>query len=41
MGWLILLALALAAFAAIWRLGGLDRAGVQLLAAALLLALAG
>jgi cytochrome c-type biogenesis protein CcmH/NrfG len=41
MGWLILLILALAAFAAIWRSAGLDRAGVQFLAAALLLALAG
>ena len=41
MGWLILLALALAAFAAIWRFGRLDRAGLQLLASALLLALAG
>ena len=41
MGWIILLVLALAAFAAIWRFGRLDGAGVQLLAAALLLALAG
>lgn len=41
MGWLILVALALAAFAAIWRFARLDRAGLQLLAAALLLALAG
>jgi cytochrome c-type biogenesis protein CcmH len=41
MGWLILIALALAAFAAVWRFARLDRAGVQLLAAALLLALAG
>jgi cytochrome c-type biogenesis protein CcmH/NrfG len=41
MGWLILLLLALAAFAAIWRFAGLDRAGVQLLASALLLACAG
>jgi cytochrome c-type biogenesis protein CcmH/NrfG len=41
MGWLVLVVLALAAFAAIWRFGRLDRAGVQLLAAALLLALAG
>lgn len=40
-GWLILLVLAAAAFAAIWRLGRLDAAGTQLLAAALLLALAG
>ena len=41
MGWLVLLVLALAAFAAIWRFGRLDTAGLQLLAAALLLALAG
>jgi cytochrome c-type biogenesis protein CcmH len=41
MGWLILLILALAAFAAIWRSASLDRSGVQFLAAALLLALAG
>jgi cytochrome c-type biogenesis protein CcmH/NrfG len=41
MGWLILLLLALAAFVAIWRFGRLDGAGLQLLAAALLLALAG
>ncbi|HYD38445.1 MAG TPA: tetratricopeptide repeat protein [Allosphingosinicella sp.] len=41
MVWLALLLLALAAFAAIWRFGRLDSAGVQLLAAALLLALAG
>lgn len=41
MGWLILLLLALAAFAAIWRFARLDRAGLQLLAAVLLLALAG
>jgi cytochrome c-type biogenesis protein CcmH/NrfG len=41
MGWLIVLVLALAAFAAIWRYASLDRAGVQFLAAALLLALAG
>jgi cytochrome c-type biogenesis protein CcmH/NrfG len=41
MGWLALLILAPAAFAAIWRFGRLDRAGSQLLAAALLLALAG
>ena len=40
-GWLILVLLALAAFAAIWRFGRLDVAGVQLLAAALLLAMAG
>lgn len=41
MGLLMLLLLALAAFAAIWRLARLDRAGAQLLAAALLLAGAG
>ncbi|HYE28782.1 MAG TPA: tetratricopeptide repeat protein [Allosphingosinicella sp.] len=41
MGWLILVLLAVAAFAAIWRFGRLDAAGLQLLAAALLLALAG
>jgi cytochrome c-type biogenesis protein CcmH len=41
MGWLILILLALAAFAAVWRFGRLDRAGAQLLAAALLLAMAG
>ncbi|MFN3388006.1 MAG: tetratricopeptide repeat protein [Allosphingosinicella sp.] len=41
MGWLIVLLLAAAAFAAIWRYGRLDRGGLQLTAAALLLALAG
>jgi cytochrome c-type biogenesis protein CcmH len=41
MGWVIILLLAAAAFIALWRLGRLDRAGMQLLAAALLLALAG
>lgn len=41
MGWLALILLAAAAFAAIWRFGRLDRAGLQLLAAALLLAGAG
>ena len=41
MGLLMLLLLALAAFAAIWRLARLERAGAQLLAAALLLAGAG
>lgn len=41
MGWLVLLLLAAAAFAAIWRFARLDRAGAQLLAAALLLACAG
>jgi len=41
MGWAILLGLALAAFAAVWRFGRLDSAGLQLLASALLLAMAG
>ena len=41
MGLLILLVLALAAFAAIWRLAGLDRAAAQFVAAGLLLACAG
>jgi cytochrome c-type biogenesis protein CcmH/NrfG len=41
MGWLIVMILALAAFAAVWRFGRLDRAGLQLLASALLLACAG
>ena len=41
MGWLILLVLALGAFAAIWRFAGLDRVGAQFLASALLLACAG
>jgi cytochrome c-type biogenesis protein CcmH len=41
MGWLFLAVLALAAFAAIWRYGRLDGAGLQLVAAALLLAMAG
>jgi len=41
MGWLILVILALAAFAGIWRFARLDGAGVQLLAAALLVACAG
>jgi cytochrome c-type biogenesis protein CcmH/NrfG len=41
MGLIALLVLALASFAAIWRFGTLDRAGLQLLAAAMLLAGAG
>ena len=41
MAWLMTIALALAALAAIWRFGGLDRAGLQFLASALLLAVAG
>lgn len=41
MGWLIVLILAAAALAAIWRFGRLDRGALQLTAAALLLGLAG
>jgi cytochrome c-type biogenesis protein CcmH/NrfG len=41
MGWLIFVALAGGALAALWRLAGLGRAGLQLVAAALLLAGAG
>lgn len=41
MGLLVLLILALAAFAAVWRLARLDRASAQFLAAGLLLACAG
>lgn len=41
MGLAVLLLLALAAFAAIWRLARLDRSGLQLVASALLLAGAG
>ena len=41
MGWLILLVLALAAFAALWALARPGRAGLQLVAAALLFACAG
>jgi cytochrome c-type biogenesis protein CcmH len=40
-GWIAMLLLAGAAFAALWRFGRLDGAGLQLLASALLLALAG
>ena len=40
-GWLILLVLAAAAFGLVWRFGRVDRAGAQLVAAALLLGLAG
>lgn len=41
MGWVLLLILALCAFAAVWRFGRLDGAGLQLLAAALMIAFAG
>lgn len=41
MGWFVLLALALALFAALWRFASLERTGLQLVAAALLFALAG
>ena len=41
MGWAMIFVLALAAFAALWRFGRLEGAGLQLLAAALLLAVAG
>ena len=41
MGWLIILLMAAAALVAIWRFAALDRAGLQLVAAALLLGLAG
>jgi len=41
MGWLVLILLAAAAFAAIWRFSRLDGAGAQFLASALLIACAG
>jgi cytochrome c-type biogenesis protein CcmH/NrfG len=41
MGWLFVLVMALAIFAALWRFGRLDRGGLQFVGAALLLALAG
>jgi cytochrome c-type biogenesis protein CcmH/NrfG len=41
MGWLFIVLLALAVLVAVWRFGRLDRNGVQFVAAALLLALAG
>ena len=41
MGWLFLLVVAAAAFVAIWRFARLDTAGLQLLGAAMLLAIAG
>jgi cytochrome c-type biogenesis protein CcmH len=41
MGWIFLLVVAAAAFVAIWRVARLDTAGMQLLGAALLFAIAG
>jgi cytochrome c-type biogenesis protein CcmH len=41
MGWIAMIGLALATFAGLWRFVGRDRAALQLLGAALLLALAG
>ena len=41
MGWLFILVLVLAVGAGLWRLGRLDRAGLQLVAAGLCLAIAG
>ena len=41
MGWMFIIILALAALLALWRFGHLDRAGLQFVGAALLLALAG
>ncbi|HEX5185114.1 MAG TPA: tetratricopeptide repeat protein [Allosphingosinicella sp.] len=41
MGWVFILILALAVFAALWRFGRLDKGGLQFLAASLLLAFAG
>jgi len=41
MGWFVILAAALTLFAALWRFARLDRTGLQLVAAALLFALAG
>jgi cytochrome c-type biogenesis protein CcmH/NrfG len=41
MGWMVMLLLAAAVFVAVWRFGRLDRAGLQILGAALLLAVAG
>ena len=41
MGWLFIVLLALVILVAVWRLGRLDRNGLQFTAAALLLALAG
>jgi cytochrome c-type biogenesis protein CcmH len=41
MGWIVTLLLAGAVFVAVWRFGRLDKAGLQILGAALLLAVAG
>jgi cytochrome c-type biogenesis protein CcmH/NrfG len=41
MGWIVMLLLAAAVFVAVWRFGRLDKAGLQIVAAALLLAVAG
>ena len=41
MGWIVMVALALAVLAAMWRFGGMRGATLQLLSAALLLAMAG
>jgi cytochrome c-type biogenesis protein CcmH/NrfG len=41
MSWIVMLLLAAAVFVAVWRFGRLDRAGLQILGAALLLAVAG
>jgi cytochrome c-type biogenesis protein CcmH len=41
MGWVLILLFAVIAFAALWRFGRMERNGLQLLGAALLLALAG
>jgi cytochrome c-type biogenesis protein CcmH/NrfG len=41
MGWIAMLLLAAAVFVAVWRFGRLDKAGLQILGAALLLAVAG
>jgi cytochrome c-type biogenesis protein CcmH/NrfG len=41
MGWFLILAMALIVFAALWRLGRMERGPLQFLGAALLLALAG
>ncbi len=41
MGWLLIILLAAALFAALWRIAGFDRISLQLLASALLIAMAG